>query len=154
MEFVAFIRPKGAAGPIRIVKTEHPQGLIQEAATHSPVEMNLIGSLDAHDWPVEWWHIQLAPWTVRADWYAPSPHVLCLIEDAFMRRIRAPGPDAHVPEKIPKFFRQLTNKEALRLKWAFPSVDPYPPIPTPAPVPKSRVQALAHRALRKARTAA
>lgn len=147
MKFIAFIRPQDAPGPVRIVETTHPKRIFEESDQASPVPLHLIAALDAKTWPLEWWRTTLTPWNSRGDWYTPSPQVLCLIEDAILGNIEPPPPHANILDTIPESVRPLTDEEAKRLKWAFPTPDPYPPINV-EPTPQDQAKALALKALK------
>ena len=164
MERVCFIRPKGEPGPILIVAGPSPAQLLSVAQFGSPKLLSLMGAVDASYYPEEWWHETLAPWRLHGAWYDPKAQVLCRVEDALTGRLEAPvTPEAldptedpldpltdatEPPERVPPHVQAQvaaeSAEERARARWAWPIVDPYPPVHS-TPTPISEVPSLIRR---------
>lgn len=164
MEQVCFIRPKGEPGPVLIVAGSSPSQLLSVAQFGSPKPLSLMGSVEADLYPEEWWHEELAPWRLHGAWYQPKAQVLCRVEDALRGRLTPPvSPEALDPIEDPldplldvsepperPSARVLARvaaesaEERARARWAWPEVDPYPPVHS-EPVPISQVPHLIRR---------
>ena len=150
MQFVAFIRPKGEPGPVHISASPDPYRMLAIIQAGNPDELELIGTVDAGLYPESWWHDTLSPWHHRGSWYLPRAQVLCRVEDALSGALEAPGrldplldlPEPSEgseapPERVPEDCRPESPEERAARRWAFPVVDPYPPVNT-TPVPATR----------------
>lgn len=125
MRHIAFIRPVENIGPIKVVETDNPRGTRARLEEGSPIELFLIGAVDAYDYPLSWWKIELEGYHRRDGWYSPSAQVLGLIEEVIAERVDAPGRDYDVPDRVPA---HIARDDPAALKWAFPKGVPYPPI--------------------------
>jgi len=162
MEFVAFIRPKGESGPVHISASPDPHRMLAILQVGNPAELELIGTVDAALYPESWWHDTLSPWRHRDAWYQPKAQVLCRVEDALTGALEAPerfdpledppepsdGSQAP-PDRVPADLRTKTREELVAEKWAWPVVDPYPPVKTTS-IPVTRVLPLIRKLLHAA----
>jgi hypothetical protein len=147
MEWIAFIRPKEAVGPIKIVETSDPRQTTKEMEQGSPIDLYYIGAISATDYPLTWWIAELSSWHVRDNWYLPEAQVLCKIEDALKGNLPLPSKSAHLPDQVPKSKRKPSFPPKHKPGWP-EHVDPYPSVQPDAADPDQSVD-LVSRILKK-----
>lgn len=140
MEYVHFIRPKGEEGPIHIAASPNPQKALQFLQVGNPNELELMGTVDARLYAESWWYDTLSPWNIRGGWYEPKAQVLCRVEDAIAGRLETPNRidpledtedlTESIPDRVPLnvLVQTRSRSELAKLKWAWPTVDPYPAV--------------------------
>ena len=142
---------------MNIGASSNPRQMLAILQAGNPAELELMGSVDARLYPEEWWHDTLSPWRLRGAWYEPKAQVLCRVEDALSGRLEAPGridpvldplddselleaaeaPLERVPAEVRAVFSANTPEARARQRWAWPKVDPYPPV-NARPIPVSQ----------------
>lgn len=80
MKQVYFIRPVGMSGPIKIGCSEGPLGRLHQHSRGSPVELELITSMEGDGAVERSIHAMFMRDHLRNEWFAWSPKLQALIE--------------------------------------------------------------------------
>ncbi|WP_085908310.1 GIY-YIG nuclease family protein [Kiloniella majae] len=110
MSHVYFISPVNG-GPIRIGRTKALDNRLNSLMNMSPIELELIGSIDGGEYVEYWLHEFFAKDRLHSEWFKPSKKLLEFAEDA-----RSGVRNSLIPkEPENKFYVDLNKKKLAEL---------------------------------------